>query len=78
MPMIKVELSAGCTQDRKRTTAEATTRAMVKHCACTPESVHVVFTDLSNNDWALPCGFCRPRNPRLAVRNRAGANGLAL
>lgn len=53
MPVVRIELSAGRTQEQKKATAVAVTEAVVRHCGCTPESVHVVFVDVSNSDWAV-------------------------
>lgn len=53
MPMIRIELSSGRTPEQKRRVAEAVTAAMVEHCQCRPESVHVVFADVDNHNWAV-------------------------
>jgi len=52
MPFIKIELSAGRTQEQKEKVAEDVTRAMVEHCGCKPESVSIVFSDVENSNWA--------------------------
>jgi 4-oxalocrotonate tautomerase len=57
MPVIRVELSKGRNENQKRAVAEAVTEAMVEHCNCTPESVHVVFFDVENSDWAVAGKF---------------------
>lgn len=57
MPMIRVELSKGRTEAQKRALVEDVTAAMVKHCNCAPESVHVVFFDVDNSDWAVAGKF---------------------
>ena len=57
MPVIRVELSAGRTQERKKKTAVAITKAMQDFCNCTPESMHVVFVDVQNSDWAVAGRF---------------------
>ncbi len=53
MPVIKVELSAGRSQEQKQKVANDVTQSMVAHCGCTPESVHVVFVDVQPSDWAV-------------------------
>ena len=57
MPVIRVELSKGRTEAQKRAFVEDVTEAMVKHCKCAPESVHVVFFDVENSDWAVAGKF---------------------
>ena len=53
MPVIKIELSAGRTQEQKQNVANDVTRSLVEHCGCTPGSVHVVFVDVQPSDWAV-------------------------
>ncbi len=57
MPMIRVELSAGRSQEQKQAVADAITDAMAEHCDCAPESVHVVFVDVEPSDWAVAGTF---------------------
>ena len=53
MPWIRVDLSEGRTVEQKQKTAEAITKALVEHCGCTPESVSIVFNDVSAENWAF-------------------------
>jgi 4-oxalocrotonate tautomerase len=53
MPWIRVDLSAGRSEDQKRKTAEAITNALVAHCGCAPESVSIVFNDVTGDNWAI-------------------------
>jgi 4-oxalocrotonate tautomerase len=53
MPWIKVDLSAGRSEEQKRKTASAITQAMVDFCGCAPESVSIVFNDVSAENWAI-------------------------
>ena len=53
MPWIKIDLTEGRSVEQKQKTAEAITEAMVQHCGCAPESVSIVFNDVSNDDWAF-------------------------
>jgi 4-oxalocrotonate tautomerase len=52
MPWIRVDLSSGRTEDQKAKAAEAITKALVEHCNCKPETVSIVFNDVSNENWA--------------------------
>lgn len=53
MPWIKIDLTEGRTTEQKQKTAEAITAAMVEHCGCLPETVSIVFNDVSNENWAF-------------------------
>lgn len=53
MPVIRVELVAGRTRDQKRAFTKAVTDAFVEHCGGTPQSVQVVFQDVSKDDWGV-------------------------
>ncbi|MGR9459398.1 tautomerase family protein (plasmid) [Rhizobium leguminosarum] len=53
MPWIKVDLSTGRSVEQKQKTAEAITQAMVQFCNCSPESVSIVFNDVSDENWAF-------------------------
>ncbi|SFC63434.1 4-oxalocrotonate tautomerase [Polaromonas sp. OV174] len=64
MPVIKIELSSGRSQEQKQKVADDVTQSLIKHCACTPESVHVVFVDVQPSDWAIGGKFLgQPRKP---------------
>ncbi|MCT9811237.1 tautomerase family protein [Acidovorax sp. Be4] len=60
MPVIRVELSAGRSQEQKQKVVTDVTRSLVAHCGCTPESVHVVFVDVQASDWAVGGAFLGP------------------
>jgi 4-oxalocrotonate tautomerase len=53
MPWIRIDLSAGRTEEQKKKTAKAVTAALVEHCGCTPESVSIVFNDVTADNWAF-------------------------
>ncbi|GAJ96730.1 4-oxalocrotonate tautomerase [Agrobacterium rhizogenes] len=53
MPWIRVDLSTGRTVEQKQKAAEAITDALVKFCNCTPESVSIVFNDVTADNWAF-------------------------
>ena len=53
MPWIKVDLSEGRTVEQKQKSAQAITQALVDHCGCAPESVSIVFNDVSADNWAF-------------------------
>ena len=53
MPWVKVDLSTGRSEEQKQRTAEAITEALVEFCGCTPESVSIVFNDVTADNWAF-------------------------
>jgi 4-oxalocrotonate tautomerase len=53
MPVIKVEMFAGRTPERKRDLAQSLTDAFLNVCGGRPESVQVIFQDVSKGDWAI-------------------------
>jgi 4-oxalocrotonate tautomerase len=57
MPIVRIELSAGRTQEQKQKVAAEVTQSMVQNCGCTPESVSVVFVDIKPSDWAVAGKF---------------------
>ena len=57
MPVIRIELSAGRTQEQKQKVVDEVTQSMVVHCDCKPEAVHVVFMDVQPSDWAVAGKF---------------------
>ena len=57
MPVVRIELAPGRSREQKKKTAEAVTQAVVTHCKCAPESVHVVFIEVPSSDWAVAGRF---------------------
>lgn len=51
MPIIRVELLEGRSRDQKREFVEGVTDLFVRVCGGTPETVQVVFFDVSKDDW---------------------------
>ena len=53
MPWIRIDLSAGRSEEQKRNTAQAVTDAIVKYCGCKADTVSIVFNDVSAENWAF-------------------------
>jgi 4-oxalocrotonate tautomerase len=51
MPIIRVELNAGRSQEQKRAFAEAARREAAATLGCRIEDVDVIFTDVIRHDW---------------------------
>lgn len=58
MPVIRIEMFEGRTDDQKRACARAVTDAWVATCGGTPQSVHVIFADVARSDWAVAGALC--------------------
>lgn len=52
MPIIRVEMFKGRTQDQKRALAKEVTDAFLRTCGGTPDSVQVVIVDMEKSDWS--------------------------
>ena len=52
MPMIHVELYEGRTHQQKAELAKAITQAVVDIAKATPESTHILFTDVAKSNMA--------------------------
>lgn len=53
MPWVRIDLSAGRSEEQKSKAAKAVTDALVEFCGCTPESVSIVFNDVVAENWAF-------------------------
>jgi 4-oxalocrotonate tautomerase len=52
MPVIRIEMFEGRTEEQKGRFASAATKAFVEHCGGTAASVQIIFTDVSRTNWA--------------------------
>lgn len=53
MPVIRVEMFKGRTPEQKQAMVREVTDAFVRTAGGTPESVHIVITDVEKSDWAV-------------------------
>jgi 4-oxalocrotonate tautomerase len=53
MPVIKVEMFAGRSRDKKRALAKALTAAFVESCGGTAQSVQIIIQDIEKEDWGV-------------------------
>lgn len=53
MPWVRIDLTAGRSTEQKQKAARAITEALVEFCNCTPETVSIVFNDVSTDNWAF-------------------------
>jgi 4-oxalocrotonate tautomerase len=58
MPTVRVEMFAGRTDDQKERLAKAMTDAFVEIGGATPQSVHVIFSDIEKSNWAVGGQLC--------------------
>jgi 4-oxalocrotonate tautomerase len=52
MPTINVQLFAGRTHEQKRQFVEAVTRVTCETLNCSAESVDIILTDVTKENWA--------------------------
>ncbi|WP_282609200.1 2-hydroxymuconate tautomerase [Pelagibius sp. Alg239-R121] len=63
MPIIRVEMFKGRTQDQKRELVRELTEGFVRACGGNPESLHVVITDVEKEDWGTGGQLCVDKYP---------------
>lgn len=61
MPVIKIEMFPGRTLDQKRAIAKAVTDSFVESAKATPQSVHIIFSEVAQDDWAVAGELCSDR-----------------
>lgn len=52
MPILRLEMHPGRTQDQKRAFVREATKVVVETLACPPESVEIIITEISKESWA--------------------------
>ncbi|HWX03738.1 4-oxalocrotonate tautomerase [Collimonas sp.] len=52
MPILRLEMHPGRTPEQKRTFVREVTRVVVETLVCPPESVDIVISEVSREDWA--------------------------
>ncbi len=63
MPIIRVEMFTGRTEQQKRVLVRELTDAFVNAVGGTPESVNVVITDVDKSDWGSGGELCSDKFP---------------
>ena len=53
MPVIRVEMFEGRNAEQKRVLVKELTETFVRTAGGTPESVHIVLTDVAKDHWAV-------------------------
>lgn len=53
MPIVRVEMIEGRTEDQKQRLSEIITRAMVEVAGSKSEETYVVFEDVPSRNWAV-------------------------
>lgn len=53
MPILRVEMIAGRSPAQKSELAKSITESFLRICGGSPETVHVVFQDVSRENWAI-------------------------
>jgi len=53
MPIIRIEMVAGRSQEQKRELAEALTRETARIAGTSPSSIMVIIEDVAKENWAV-------------------------
>jgi 4-oxalocrotonate tautomerase len=53
MPIVKVSMLSGRTQETKQKIAEEMTEVMTRNLGNAPEHIYVIFEDVAPTDWAV-------------------------
>lgn len=64
MPVIRVAMFLGRTDEQKERLALRITQAFVEEAQGTPESVHVLFEEIARSDWAVAGKLASQRDRR--------------
>lgn len=64
MPTIRVEMLPGRSAEQKKSLAAGLTQVMIDQGGASPASVHVIFTEIQANDWAVAGEFLSERSKR--------------
>ena len=68
MPIIRVEMFDGRTREQKEKFARAVTENFVSFCGGTPQSVQVIFSDVSRDDWATAGTLASAQSQKAAAK----------
>ncbi|KIC09319.1 4-oxalocrotonate tautomerase [Leisingera sp. ANG-M1] len=63
MPIIRVEMFTGRSEDQKRAIVRDLTDAFVQAAGGSPDSVHVVITDVDKGNWGAGGQLCSDKYP---------------
>ena len=63
MPIIRVEMFTGRTEEQKRAMVRELTRAFVDTAGGNPDAVHVVITDVDKANWGTGGALCSDKYP---------------
>ena len=63
MPIIRVEMVNGRSDEQKKALAKQLTSAFVETCGGNAEAIHVVITEIDKSDWAVGAEMLSDRFP---------------
>lgn len=62
MPIVRVEMLSGRSQETKQQIAQEITDVMVRHTGAQAAHIYVMFDEVSPQDWAVAGKFFAPAN----------------
>lgn len=63
MPIIRVEMVKGRSDEQKKQLAEKLTTSFVESCGGNAEAIHVIITEVEKSDWAVGAEMLSERFP---------------
>lgn len=70
MPVINIQMFHGRTMDQKRAIAKSVTQSFIDAAGGNPQSVHIIFTEVSQVDWAVAGDLCSDRAAAAASQKK--------
>ena len=58
MPIVRVEMWSGKTQELKKNLAKAITDAVIENVGCETQAVTVIFDEIPKENWVIGGQFC--------------------
>lgn len=53
MPIVRVSLGAGRSQEQKRAVAKDFAESLVRHCGAEPRNINIIFEDVPLDQWIV-------------------------
>lgn len=72
MPIIRVEMLPGRSQETKAQLAAELTASAARCLGARPEHIYVIFSEVSGNDWAVGGGFLTAHAPAATDPHKGG------
>ncbi len=58
MPVVRIEMFEGRTEEQKKDLVESITREMERVIGCDPQQLYIIFEDVKKANWGLGGKLC--------------------